>query len=316
MLPKLKTLLRFIPKTSHLSTGTCFNVSDGQVTATDLELSMSMLIPQLKGFSFNVPASRFVDAVNACNGNPSLTVNENGTLTVKSSGFKVTLQLVPDDFPSITVDGESTTWGAPIIPALKALQPFMATTDKKPVLCSVCLKDGMLLASDGASAAMLPSPLVEGTPILLPSRAVNELVKTGVEPSAVRLTENRATFYFNETDWFQTNLLDGSYPAVDTVIAKAKGEDAPEVTDDVREAILKVLDFAEGEFTEVRFTDAGIFAGVAESAVEGLHPSKWNGALLKRTLDAGTHVNFPAWPDPAGWRGEGGITGVVCGLRA
>lgn len=314
MIDKITALCRFIPKGEFSSaTWECLNVADGQVTATDFTVAASSFIPELKGFEFNVPAHKFSAAVGSCK-EPKLSV-QGDVLTIRDGKFKVEIQLVMTPYVTIQEPtGDGIKPPAPFIPALRVIQPFVGSSAKRPNLQAVALREGFAYATDGTVAVRIPGPSIPGVPVVMPSRAVTELLKAGVEPSKIVLTENRATFFYGERDWVQTNLLDTQFPDIDKILETAKFSKDP-LPSGLREGLDLALRFAEGEFTPVAFEPGKLRAGSAEYGIEGLPPSRWNGQTLRDVLAVAETMNFAAWPEPAGWTGEDGLKGILCGLR-
>lgn len=315
MLSDLSILNRFIPKGEFKSaTWECLNVEeDGQVTATDYTVTMSMNIPELKGITANIPAEKLKLALGACGGSPTFSISGD-VLTVKEGKFKAEIKLVVAPYPTIPTPGEEVPCPGGMVKALKAMQPFMATSNKRPILQSLYLSNGFAYATDGQVAAKIPAPTVEGLSLLLPPRLVDELIKNEADPVKVRLSENRATFFYSELNWIQSNVLEGRFPNVDKVLSGANIQEAPEIDGAVKDGVSKVLRFATGDYSSVTFDDNGIKAGEAIFYMDGLKTSYWNGKTLANVLAVATHADLEAYPNPAGWRGEDGIEGVLLGL--
>jgi hypothetical protein len=310
MINELNLLDKFVPKSEFKSaTWECFNVADGQVTATDFAITMSMYIPELAGFNFNVPAHKFTAAISVCK-NPQLSQNDD-VLTIRDGSFKIDIQLIMNAFGDIFMpEGEGLKFG-PILPVLKVLQGFMGSP-KRPNLQGIFFNDNFAYASDGSVAAKIPC-MAEGISAVIPAKAISELLNNGNEPVKTVLNKNQVAFFYTDKDWLQANVLDTKFPDINKILNKVVFIDN-KVDPALLIGINQILQFTEGEFTQITFDEKGIKGGSAEFYISSLYPSCWNGKTLRGVLELAETINFEAWPNPAGWRGANGLEGVLCGL--
>jgi len=124
-----------VPAFSHI------HIYDGHIQGNDGRCTaIDAFCEKLKGVNATVPASRFLRAVNACDGEPVIT-EKNNKLTIKRAGFKAVLPLMANaDYPKVggPPEGVEPTPVAPgFIKALKRIAPFISEDASRPWSCSI-----------------------------------------------------------------------------------------------------------------------------------------------------------------------------------
>ena len=197
-----------------------------QLTGSDLDLTISVAI-SVNGESDGVavvPAKLASDIVRSLEpGAVTLeVVDEEVRITSGRSDFS--LRLMPaDEFPHLAEPtGDAVTLsGTDIAEALHQVVPAASADDSRPILTGVLLAaegPGLrLVATDSYRLAVRDLPgtsvLAEGQSVLVPSRALSELIRLLGETETVtlRLGERDASFELGDTR-LTTRLIEGEFP--------------------------------------------------------------------------------------------------------
>lgn len=197
-----------------------------QLTGSDLDLTISVAI-SVNGESDGVavvPAKLASDIVRSLEpGAVTLeVVDEEVRITSGRSDFS--LRLMPaDEFPHLAEPtGDAVTLsGTDIAEALHQVVPAASADDSRPILTGVLLAaegPGLrLVATDSYRLAVRDLPgtsvLAEGQSVLVPSRALGELIRLlgDTETVTLRLGERDASFELGDTR-LTTRLIEGEFP--------------------------------------------------------------------------------------------------------
>jgi DNA polymerase-3 subunit beta len=158
-----------IPKgkvTLPITTSVLFK--EGKLTATNLELWVSVDVPQLQAgrTGFVLPHRALTEALKFIPGRQMLTITpDRQRVLLESAGSRTTLIKpgLPRDFPPMPQPSETTgaegflVDGDRLVRGLLAVLPYAATKDTRPVLTGVAMKLGQdleLVAADGFRLAI------------------------------------------------------------------------------------------------------------------------------------------------------------------
>lgn len=198
------------------------------ITGSDLDLTITVQI-EVGGQGDGVavlPAKLAVDIVRSLpEGKVSFeTTDSDARIEAERSQFSV--RLIPaEEFPKLSSpDSEPVRLPADLLSeALRQVVPAASTDDARPILTGVLLAaegDGLrLVATDSYRLSVRDLPghggvLAEDQSVLVPSRALNELIKLLDDDAtdvAVRLGERDASFEVGDT-LLTTRLIEGEFP--------------------------------------------------------------------------------------------------------
>lgn len=304
-----------VPVLTHL------HVSDGTVQGGNGRMAITGYAPDLAGYDFTVPADPFYRAVVACDGTPKLAL-KGSALTVSKGKFRVRLPVLPgDEYPVVTRDGIKGKGysGACLLHALQRVRPFVSKDASRVWSSGVLLADGMAWATDNVTMVGTPvKGLPKATRCIIPLDAVDELVRVGYEIDRFWITDNSAVFVYADNCWMRTALIDDKWP----IEPRALLVDQPcdPVPDGLADAVRKVLPFCpDSKFPAVKFSENGVSTmdGDMAASVGGvaLPAGAWRAEPLLNMLAVATHVALEYHPEPCPFKGDGGLVGVIVGLR-
>lgn len=158
-----------------------------------------------------VSAERIVAAWGACSTEPVVTLTDNH-MVMKSGRIKARLERFEDaSYPRTNPDPKTAHTVPGLAVALSTLQPFVATDASRPWATSICLKGHYAYATNNIVLCRMPFPTEMPAPVNLPGIVIDAIVARG-EPVDIGVSENSLTFYFEDSSWIKTNLIDGDWP--------------------------------------------------------------------------------------------------------
>ena len=108
-------------------------VHDGRLQGADSKMALECACPELKGHSFTVPADKFIRAINACDSQPKLEMQEASILKISKGRFKVTLPtLKVEDYPRAELGGQAFPCPDGFVAALERIFPFISQDASRP----------------------------------------------------------------------------------------------------------------------------------------------------------------------------------------
>lgn len=232
-------------------------------------------------FEAIIPAERFLRAVDACEGDPTLRFTEKGRLVVEHKPFRAMLPVLKfDTFPRATPSGgDRYTVGDGLIESIRLLRPFIAS-DAERAWASTMLFDaeGNVYASTNAMIAMTHCNafVAMGGDMQLPVFAVDELLRINslepgvIEsyPDSVSSDETGTTFFYGDA-WLKTAHISAEWPtetAKQWLVMTAEMKDLPAK---LWSAIEKLLPFCpDPKFPAIFFTGSGIATAPGDTQAE------------------------------------------------
>lgn len=297
---------------------THFHIYDGRVQGGDGRLSIDAPCLELAGMECTVPAERFLRAVDACDGEPKLKLTDGGKLSVSRGKFRALLPLAAQDsFPRADMDkdgGLSIDWA--LLPVLRQLQPLIGTDASRPWFCGILFRDGHAWACNNVAVARMRGPISEEW--LLPVWAIDELLRIGQEPQAIKLRENYIGLHFEGGWWMKIQKLHGQWPDMADLMQKNPPGELVAAAP-LAEAARKVLPFCPDQKVPViRTGPEGVSTLEGEMSATmgqaGLPVSAFRAEVLLPVLDAAKHISLSTYPAACYWKGDG-VDGLIMGVR-
>jgi DNA polymerase III sliding clamp (beta) subunit (PCNA family) len=292
---------------------------DGRLQGGNGRLTIDAPCKELDKFKFVVPCAAFLKAVDACGGEPTITVKDDlSSLTVKKGVFKVTLPCdTSDTFPHQSPEGELLpSFKGSLLEVVKILRPFVSEDASRPWACGILLKEGMAFATNNIIVAGVPSPSLP-IPLNLPSFLIDELIRLKQEPDTIRANANSITFMFKDGSWLKGSLLTTEWPDVRRMLPVDVDVVVP---DGLLSAVEQISPFCQD--TKQPYILLGSF-GIQTS--EGAKSAQFNGFSLPEAvfrseplinvLRAATNVDFSKYPAPCPFVGKDNLKGLIIGVK-
>ena len=232
-----------VPVLTHVA------IHDGRICGYDGRVYIDAPAPAFKGLSFTVPALRFIAALESCGDEVPHVSTTEGRCLIVARNTKITLPIGPiETFPRVEADESKRLRLRPgLIGALRLLQPFVGDDASRPWASGVLIEKGRMLATNNISIADLTFPGPTTRSYILPSFAIDELTRIGIDPSYMTLVDNAVTFYIEGDIWIRSKLIAEPWPesAPGIIDQFHEGARLTPVPMQLREAIERVRPFCE-----------------------------------------------------------------------
>lgn len=207
-----------------------------RMVATDLDVGISLNLPVeiIEEGSITVPAKRFFEIIRDLpEGLVNIAVKKNNSVFIESQKCFFKLMGLPkEEFPKLPAlhENEKITIDQQLLKNMFNLTSFAVSRDEtryilNGVLFIVKDKGLRLVATDGRRLALiekeLPSPCAFKKEAIVPTKAIQELVRNLQDEGQVQITfsENQIAFQFNNAT-VVSRLIEGQFPDYEQVIPK------------------------------------------------------------------------------------------------
>lgn len=170
-------------------------------------------------------AEPMIKAISACEEAVQMTMLANGKLSIKSGGFKVSVETLTG--PTVHVEPEGDMHevdGATFLDGLRTVTPFISDDASRPWSCGVLVKQGSMYATNNASLIQYWFGAVFPVDCVIPRLAVKELLRIKKAPTHIQAATNSMTFHYDDGCWLRTQLLELKWPNIDSIIDKVQEE--------------------------------------------------------------------------------------------
>lgn len=318
LLPALKFVQGAVAKKDFAPALTHFRIARRTVIGFNGTLGISSPIDL--DLDISPKAVDFVKAINACTETISLHVADNGKLVVRSGDFKCFIDCDgTGTFPDIKPQGQIVKLPDSLLPALRYLQPFMATDASRPWACAILFNGESAFASN--NIAVLQYWLGFNFPgkVIVPAPVVNELVRIGEDPTHLQVSDRRLIFHYEDGRWLSTQLLVTDWPDTERIFKQGEEFKQRPFPAGFFDAVDRLLPFCD-ELNRCYFKGDHIAtikdSGVAGTSVAVECPSVgiFNAKQLSNIREIAKTVNFEAYPTPITFYGDR-CRGVMAGIR-
>ena len=265
-------------------------------------------------------ASKFIEAVKTCKDTISMSITGTGRLSVRSKGFRSLIDCSSDPFPSVELTGERISIeGMGLVASLKDLEPLIGEDASRKWCRGIMLDKRNAFVTNNVVMAQKWLDFEFPNRINLPHAAVNELIRIKREPVEMIVTEQAATFIYDDGAWLRSQLISEPFPDFGPVFDRAKGKPTP-IPERFYEALEEVLPFTGEKINPVWIkpgeivtsTDSELATSAEVPELEG--QGCYNAAMLLMLKGLATSLDFTAYPQPASFFGDK-LRGVVVGLK-
>lgn len=192
-------------------------------------------------------AEPMIKAIAACEESVQMTMLTNGKLSIKSGGFKVSVDTLQG--PTVHVEPEGDMYeinGDAFLNGLERVQPFISDDASRPWSCGVLVKAGSMFATNNASLVQYWFGSVFPVECVVPRLAVKELLRIKQSPTHISACENSMTFHYPDGCWLRTQLLVGQWPNIEPIIQRVEaGAKCYPIDGSIFECLEKVKPFAD-----------------------------------------------------------------------
>lgn len=319
MINDLKFVRGAIAKKDIIPALTHFRINGGRIKGHNGVITISSPIDL--GIDCQPKANDFIKAIELCQGTVHMSMTPAGRLTVKSGKFKSHINCVEEDFPDVEPEGEVYELAGNLLDALKVLEPMIAEDASRPWARGILFRGPFAHATNNVVICQYWLGYDFPFDLVIPHGAVNELLRIGVEPISMQMTETSVTFHFPGERWFRTQTNSTEWPDISRVLDKENIQELdlpPSFFDDL-ELLRPFVDelnrlyFVPGAIAT--HTDEGLGARVEhDSAFLATFPDEGCYNLNLMRLLKGVATKFDFNQSPALFFGES-LRGAIMPMR-
>lgn len=322
MLDSLRFVVSAVARKDYVQDLTHFRIRDGRVTGYNGVIALSSDID----IDLNVypNASKMMAAVKASPTTITLNMTPAGKLAVRSGKFKSFVDCLPDEsqvFPE--PEGEVVDLGPHFMPGIKALAPAMGIDASRPWAMGIKLQEQSMFATNNVMLAEYWHGTDIPLDVVIPDICVKELLRIGEDPIKVQVTDRSITFWFSETRWLRSQLIEtDQWPIarMSEIMSLSDGDQVP-FPEGFFEAVETLTPFLTDAGTVFLFPDR-----IATSKDEGEGTSVELEMVGVTDLQAYHHrqllllgqiaktIDWTSYPRPCMFRGDR-LRGAVVGQR-
>lgn len=318
MLSELKFVQGAVAKKDFTPALTHFRIKNRQVVGYNGILAISS--PIAVDLDIAPKAAPFVKAINACSEAITLHLAKNGKLVVQSGNFTAHVDCIDvATFPDIRPSGRFITLPAPILPALRKLEPFIGEDASRPWACAILLDGQSAFATNNVVLAEYWLGFDFPCRVSVAASTIRELLRIGEEPTKMQLDENRISFHYEDGRWITTQLLAAAWPDLRKLLDRCLDATPEPIDPGFWLALEQVVPFVEDSGRcyllgdRIATTATPELAGV--SALVACPPvGCYNARLLAELAHVATSAAFAAYPEPVPFFGEN-VRGIIAGVR-
>jgi DNA polymerase III sliding clamp (beta) subunit (PCNA family) len=317
MLDALKFVKGAVSKKDYQPALAHFRIKEGRVTGYNGTIALSSPIDlDIDACPRAIP---FVKAIERCtSGTVAIHITPGGKLSVRSGKFRANVDCTDENeiLDGIVPEGNEVSISGQVVPALRVLEPFIATDASRPWAMGVLLRNYSAYATNNIIIAeyWIGANMPE---VNLPVAAIDELIRIGEEPIRVLMSDRSMTFFFTGDRWMRTQVLGVDWPDVEPILSLEA--DLSPVPAGIFEALETLKPFVEEEgrvyFRGTEITTSPHDGVGASIELDGL-PTRgaFNYKYLMALEGRVDEIDFSkAPPVPCPFRGEN-MRGVILGM--
>ena len=319
LLPALKFVQGAVARKDFVPALTHFRINNRTVRGFNGALAISCPIDC--DLDISPKAVDFVKAINACTDSIALHVAKNGKLCVRSAKFTTHVDCDdPANFPDIRPDGRFIQLSDSLLPALRYLEPFIATDASRPWACGILFDDQSAFATNNIVLIQYWLGFSFPGRVNIPANAVRELIRIGENPIRLQVTENRLVFHYEDGRWLATQLFEAAWPDVNALLDKPNESPQEPFPEGLFAALEQLLPFSD-ELNRCYFHGDHISTVSSTDVSAGTTvvlpcPSAgvFNAQQLANLQEVAQTIGFSSYPGPVIFYGEK-ARGLIVGIR-
>lgn len=315
MLEALKFAQGAVAKKDFVPALTHFNISKGTIKGYNGSLALSS--PIELDIEVSPRAAPFAKAIKTCSDTVSMHVTPANKLAISSGKFKAFVECTLEPYPEIEPEGDLIELDSPLLGALKELKPFIGVDASRPWATGILFRNGSAFATN--NIIIIEKWLGAKFPVNvnIPSAAINELLRIGIEPTGIRIAPTSVTFHFDDNRWLKTQVSTLDWPDLSPILDRESEQGSlPETFFNDVESLIPFVDDSERLFiidngiTTSKNADEGAAVDIDGLSEGGCFNAKQLLALngMVKTID------LNQYPAPCLFFGEK-LRGAIVGIR-
>ena len=322
MLDALRFVAAAIAKKDYVPELTHFKIKDGRVTGYNGHFWLSSDIDV--DLDIHPNAEKLLAAIRACEGTIALNMTPAGRLAVRSGKFRSYVECLPEQPQGIALpEGDAIDLGPNFLTGIKRLAPIMGIDASRPWAMGIKIFGQSMLATNNIMLVEYWHGTDLTVDIVIPSLAVNELLRIGEAPTKIQATDTSISFWFGEKRWMRSNLIAGNQWPTETVMKVMCAPEGNQTTipEDLKAAVDTLKPFL-GENGSLYLTPETISTSrhdgdgtTIDLAMPGVTETQaYHQKQLALLCDVAQTIDWASYPRPCMFRGER-LRGAIVGQR-
>lgn len=209
MLDALRFVATAVAKKDYVPALTHYRIKDGRVTGFNGTIGLSSSIDVDLDIYPN--ATKLLAAIAACPGTITLNMTAGGKLTVRSGKFRTHVDCLEDESAYfVEPEGQEVDLGPNFMEGIKALQPAMGIDASRPWAMGIKLQSQSMFVTNNVLLAEYWHGSTIPIDVVIPSVAIDELIRIKQPPTKVQVTDNSISFWYGEDRWLRTSLVEST----------------------------------------------------------------------------------------------------------
>lgn len=319
MLNDLKFVQGAVAKKDFVPALTHFHIGGGRVYGFNGVLAIST--PTDLAVEATPKATSFIKAIERLPEGAEVVLNltETGKLGVKAGRFRANVECHPDSSGIVRVEpaGEYIELAPGILPVLRKLAPFIGVDASRPWAMGILLTGQSAFATNNVVLVQHWLPMAFPMPMTVPGEAIKEMIRIGIDPTAMQVEERSVTFHYPSGAWLRTALFNSDWPDLSAVLDRENN--AKPFPEGFFDAVSRLDAFVEK--TGRLHLRGGIVATSAHDGEGALVELDDFGGVgchflsqMAKLEKVATSIDFALWPSPCLFFGDM-LRGAIVGMR-
>lgn len=306
-----------VAKKDYIAELTHFLIENGRITGFNGIMALSSPIDI--DLNARPKATTFANALNKCEDTITMHMTKAGRLSIGSGKFRALVDCVDNDvaLTPVVPEGWEIDVGPKFMDAIRATAKYQGVDASRPWAMGLLFTGQSVMATNNVvfveywHGHMMPFDMI------IPTVAVNELLRINQDPVRVTATANSITFHFADDRWLRTQLVSTGWPEKATTLLD-RGFDYKPVPPDLFEGLQAVKPFLDKDGRVHFLGDELSTSQVAEIGahyqVDGLPKGHCYAFKVLELLEGATAIDFDPFPQPCGFLADG-MRGMFLGMR-
>lgn len=317
MIDAVKFVRGAVAKKDYVAELTHFKIEDRRITGYNGVMALSSPID----IDLNVSpkATVFANALNKCEDTISLHMTKAGRLSLRSGKFRALIDCVDTEasvLPTVP-EGWEIDVGAQFMDAIRATARFQGIDASRPWAMGLLFTGQSVMATNNVVFVEYWHGHQMPFDMIIPTVAVNELLRINQDPVRVTATENNVTFHFEDDRWLMTQLIAVAWPEKATTLLDRDFDYKP-FPEDFFEGLQTIKPFLDKDgrvhFLGDEMSTSQVDELGAHYDVPGLPEGHCYPFKVLELLEGVTAVDFDPFPAPCGFLAPG-MRGMFLGLK-
>ncbi len=318
MLKSLKFVQGSIGKKNLVPSLRHFIIRDGYVQGYNGIISLHSPIPI--DINCQPEAISMVKAISNCEEEIKMSLLKSGKLSIRSGRYRAQVNCLQEEAIVVQPEGEEVDIdGNIVLDVCKKMEPFIGDDASRRWSNGILFIGNSAFSTNNVILCEYWTQFNIKTPFNVPYAAVREIIRINQPVEKIRISNNSATFYFNDDKWLRTQLLEITWPNLKPII-NVPDIHYVDLDNKIFEAIDKIEPFLDkgarvfiqdGKVSSHLTDEEGSSYEIDDKTASGCYQSH-----MLNLLKGMTKIDWSKYPKPCPFKDDSGkFRGVIVGMR-